>query len=85
MNHIRQRVPGFIDGVTPHEADFETLDELLALEWVQKYTQRTSMKFSHFAQADESIFMAMYNKGEKWIGVGYLTHPVDGLPDWGKD
>lgn len=79
MNKIRQHVPGWIEGVEPKTAEFDTLDALLAIQWVAFWKGRHD--FYRFS-LDKNRLMAECQKGRIWHVVGYLEESVDGLPKW---
>ena len=37
MNEIRQHIPNYVEGFTPRTVVFETLEELLAIDWVAQH------------------------------------------------
>ena len=93
-NAIIQRIPAFVSGVRPKIESFRTLDELLAIPWVIRFTDqsRTFMQwiqrvkldaFYQFSKAEREL-MAEYNGGDKWWVVGHIRYPGDvDLPTWG--
>lgn len=87
MNHIRARIPAYIDIYpnVPPEGDFDSLAELLEIAFVKRRT--TNPDFKRFTvsrgkrPADGFVLMAEMNDGKFW-GVGYLKEDVPELPDW---
>jgi hypothetical protein len=77
MNRIKQHLPGFVDG-EPQEANFDTVEDLLAIPWVGFFKQRPS--FMRFSKSRELLMAEM--RDEHWV-VGYIKEPdrVD-LPLW---
>jgi hypothetical protein len=67
------------DADAPWE-EFNTTQELLALEWVQKWGKGSD--FSHFAMSDRNL-MEVSNGGYNWWVIGFIRDPsaVD-LPKW---
>jgi len=81
MNKFRQHIPTFVDTDKPLPIyKFETTEELLRLEVVQRYSKWE--KFSYFA-IGENYLMIIGDDGFYWWVVGYVDDPttVD-LPKW---
>ena len=80
MNKFRQHIPNFVDTDPAPDFDFETTQDLLALEVVRRYGQRKD--FSHFAMHGNCL-MEISDGGHYWWVVGYVEHleAVD-LPQW---
>ena len=80
MNRFKQHVPNFIDGVTPVDLEFETLEELLAIPCLVK--RASWPKFSHFAMSDD-LLLVVLDEGFEWWVCGYIKNPsAVGLPKW---
>ncbi len=85
---IRQRIPNFVDGVTPKQDTFETCEELLNLEWVKNWDTIDSdeipfWRYSESKHGDEYLLMAEYKNGKNhksWV-IGYMSCSV-GLPEY---
>lgn len=82
MNKFTQHIPAFVD--IDRDADrsfeFETTDELLNHEIVQRYGKGDN--FSHFA-ISENHLMEIKDDGFHWWVVGYIEKPADvDLPAW---
>lgn len=82
MNEIRQHVPGFVDGVEPNVVAFDTLEQLLAIPFVKRWTD--SERFYRLSVNDEVYLIAEFNGGREWWVVGYLRDPVPFLPEWDR-
>jgi hypothetical protein len=81
-NTFRQHIPGFVGDPddSPKEYTFETTEELLALEVVQRYGKGPD--FSHFALFGD-LLMEISDGGRHWWVVGYLGDPTSvDLPQW---
>ena len=79
MNSFKQHIPSFCDVDHPAAVPFETTEQLLALEIVQRYKRPD---FSHFAMADNAL-MEISDGGRYWWVVGYIKHPERiNLPKW---
>ena len=74
-------IPSFVDHRESRPTvEFETTEELLAIEWVASWG--TKGDFSHFAKS-EHYLMAILNDGKAWWVVASLSHPDDiDLPEW---
>ena len=81
MNKFKQHIPNFVDfGKAPEWIEFETTEDLLNLEVVQRYSKRRD--FSHFAISGD-LLISILDKGYKWWVVGYIEDPtVVDLPKW---
>lgn len=80
MNSFKQHIPSFCDVDHPAAVPFETTEELLALEIVQRYGKQPN--FSHFAMSD-NVLMEISDGGHHWWAVGYIEHPEQvNLPKW---
>ena len=80
MNSFTQHIPSFVDTDTPSAFPFETTEELLDLEVVQRYSKKPG--FSHFAMSRNAL-MEISDGGHFWWVVGYIGHPEQvTLPEW---
>jgi hypothetical protein len=81
MNRARRYFPGFVDtrGIDIPEQDFETLEELLAIEWVHSWTknEESSSKFYRFSKSDRMLFAELIEEdGSRiWWGVAHIKYP----------
>lgn len=83
MNKIHKYFPGFVDRPTPREDEFETLDQLLNIDWVKTWADRKDFyRFSLDCSPGENILMAEYNGGKVWWVVGFIDNYIEGLLDW---
>jgi len=81
MNRFKQHMPSFVDiGESPEWIEFDTIEDLLGLEIVQRYGK--CKDFSHFA-LNENHLLEISDEGFYWWVVGYIENPsaVD-LPQW---
>ena len=88
---VRQHIPTFFSGFDQQEAEVNTLEELQALEFVQRWTtlpgfDRFSVELNYGApEVPCHLLMAEFNEGKKWWVVAYLsgqTDLVQHLPEW---
>lgn len=80
MNSFRQHIPNFVDVERPAAIPFETTEDLLSLEIVQRYGKRPD--FSHFAIRD-NLLIEVSDDGHYWWVIGYIEHPEQiKLPKW---
>lgn len=90
---FRGHRPGFIDADdAPPELAFDTLDELLAMDWVKGFSEHEH--FNHYAlglhqtmfrgDKGEHHLMGVYKDGKEWWVIGYLSENATrlGLPIW---
>ena len=77
---FKQHIPNAVSGVEPKEFEFETLEELLDVEMVTRFSD--DPKFSFWSLGNNCL-MAVYGDYEKWLVVGYIDHPkLLDLPDF---
>ena len=91
MATIKQHIPGFVSGYDPVTAKFETLNDLLNIDFVKRWAKDREEWTDAFYQIsmDENYgviyLMAELSGGFKWYVVGYITG-IDkndlGLPQW---
>jgi len=79
MNAIKQHIPDFCEGFEKALVEFNTLEELLAIDFVKKFS--TFPKFHQFSMNDGHM-IAEYRGGREWWVVGRIREPVEGLPAW---
>ncbi len=91
---VRQHIPASWDSALREAvAEVNSMEELLALEFVQRWT--TDPSFYRFSASIETytdnnchLLMAEMDEGKKWWVVAYLTGPTDlieHLPKWTGD
>ena len=82
MNEFRQHIPSFVETMGEKQPiyEFETLDDLLSLEVVKRYSK--DKDFSYFALSRNKL-MEIGDDGFYWWVVGYIKNPdkLD-LPEW---
>lgn len=82
-NTVRQHIPGFLTGHEPVVAEFDTLEELLAVPFVAHWKSNPGFhRFSMNVEVGLSYLMAEYHNGKEWWVVGYLSGSIPGLPRW---
>jgi hypothetical protein len=88
---ITERIPNYIEGVTPRVARFDSAAALLAIDFVAKWRDDPLGfgPFEQFSIAEEGAeysLMAEFNDGREWWVVGRLKLPnlamIDGLNRW---
>ena len=85
MNKLKRRRPGYFTGFEDTEHEFNTLEEMLEIDWIDGFTKQHN--FHQFSIGDKSnigkpALMAELNEGESWWVIGWLDHAVEGLPKW---
>jgi len=82
MNEIKRHVPSFVDVDKAYKRkSFETREELLNIEWVKKWTDK-SEGFYRFSLAGKDL-MAEFDKGKIWHVVGTIKYQRGlGFPKW---
>ena len=88
---IRQHIPSCCSGVTPNEAEFTTVEELLEIDWVKLAKEdKDFYRFSFSFRDEPDIFSALMlelNEGKFWWVIGYVPFEnakqlKDKLPNW---
>jgi len=86
MGIIKQHIPNFVSGFDPVIQNFETLEELLDIDFVKYWGVHEDFhQFSIRPYGDRLFLMAEENNGKRWWVVGYITGTVRdelNLPDW---
>jgi hypothetical protein len=88
MIKVRQHIPTFFTGFEPAEAEVDSLRDLLALEFVQRWLENPifyRLSIDHQYMPGVDLLMAETNQGDKWYVVAYLRgdiSPLQVLPDW---
>jgi proteasome lid subunit RPN8/RPN11 len=73
VNHIKQHLPKYVDGIDKAESDFNTTEDLLELDWVKRY--KDSDPTFYMWGISKELLMATYNVGKSWRTVGYISRP----------
>ena len=83
MNKITQYIPNFVTtDVIPEEYEFDTIEQLLSIEFVKKWSSDFDFyRYSQDISSDSISLMCEGDEGKYWRVIGYLTEPVD-LPEW---
>ena len=79
MNSIRQHIPSFCEGFDQSIVNFNTLEELLAIDFVKRFSEHDN--FHQYCVSDNHL-MAEYRGGRQWWVIGTLKDPNVGLPQW---
>jgi len=78
-NYIRLHIPSFVDGVESVVTEFDTLEQLMGIAWVRRFSNRVDF---HQFSLSENLLIAEYRGGREWWVCGHLKSPVDGLSKW---
>lgn len=81
---ILQHIPDFFSGFEPEKTEVNTLEELLQLPFVLRWSEGT--EFDHWEQAEyfsgATLLMAIMKDGKHWV-VAYVTKgDLSPLPVW---
>lgn len=88
MNRITMHVPGWAGGDDPNYKpvveEFNTTEELLAIEWVKKWKKFKEEGLPFFRYVKNSNHLiAEFGEGEIWWVLGYLRDSATvELPEW---
>jgi hypothetical protein len=75
MPTIKQHRPNFFSGFENKIKSFETLEELLAIDFVQNFANQDN--FHQFSVEEiGNMLMAEYDGGATWYVVGYFSNDV---------
>jgi hypothetical protein len=82
MNKIKRHIPGFVDHDEEDlvEVEFETPEELLAIEWVARWQTITGNRFIQYSKSDprdgQPLLMVEVkdemNEKRRWYVLGFL-------------
>jgi len=88
MNFIIQYRPAFFSGYENETREFNSLDELLQIEWVASWTEYEDFyRFSickHSRDKHPYTLIVELNEGFKWLVIGFIDNDsyIDKLPNW---
>jgi hypothetical protein len=93
MAKIRQYRPAFFDGFENQTVEFNSIEELIKIDWVDGCTKeiggKYDKKFHQFSICKErgdteSTLMAEYNDGFTWWVVGFIDDEeiIKNMPTW---
>ena len=86
---IKENIPGFVDGASPRQADFNTKEELLELDFVKSWSRGKG--FHRFSLTDYGagfkLLMAEFDGGKRWYVVGFIYPGETTLdfPEWDQE
>lgn len=81
MAKVKQRIPNFVEtSMPPKQYEFQTIEELLNIDWIQKYTKWEN--FARFCRNKYSDLLMIENEdGTWWWVVAYVDKgSIDELP-----
>lgn len=92
MFRVTQHIPGYCDGIEPHRATVASLDEFLALPWIQSWAHPqisakdgivTSRPFIGWRRSTGSL-LALYGEAEDywWVVAHAPSDLLAPLPEW---
>jgi len=73
MATIKQHIPNFVSGIDPVSVDFETIDDLMNIEFVQQWKGNDFFQFSISPSGEYYILMCELKNGTRRYVVGYIT------------
>ncbi len=80
---VAQYIPSFATGIEPYINKFNSLDELLNIEWINRHTRNPDFyKFS--ISKPDNLFMVEHDEGYRWFVIGklYDINSSLELPKW---
>ena len=84
---ITQHIPNFVSGIDPVIWHFRDRNELLNIDFVQRWTREDFYQFSVADYYDCLLLIAELEGGHKWYVVGYvrgINKDHLELPEWEK-
>lgn len=92
--HVRQYRPAFFEGFDTWEGDVDTVEELLAIEFIKRWSEneaspaftRFSLSHPHEGGSQYNLMAEIDNNREWWV-IAILTGPANHrifreLPEW---
>ncbi len=80
-NAVIEYIPTFVEGYEPRMAEFDTIAELLEIDWIKERSFSPSYDFIEYEIKDKLISkkIKLHNKDkiEKWV-IGKLYRPIEG-------
>jgi len=73
MPTITQYYPAFVSGFESEVKSFYTKEDLLSIQWVDRFKQDDFHRFSLSKSGSSYVLMAEYEGGAKWFVVGFLN------------
>jgi hypothetical protein len=96
MAKIKQYKPAFFSGFDKETKEFNSLEELFAIQWVDSFANSSFKnmpplfyRFSVSQRPDQIVLMAEFDEGNSWWVVGYIElnnendqSIINKLPKW---
>ncbi len=90
MAKIHQYRPMFFDGYDNQINEFNSIDELLNIDWVKNFSlgmdEKPNPHFHKYSISDDGrpTLMAEFEDGKTWYVIGFIDdiEPVKDLPPW---
>ena len=80
-NIITQHIPGYFEGFDPQVAEFDTVEELIEIDWIKSYLDWDEHGPVHFVHNNDSLLITNEDKTWWWC-VGHATEgSLDLLPE----
>ena len=76
---FRQHMPQYVDG-TRKESDASTLEEVLLIPWVDRFTQNSEHPFYMWVKQGKSL-IALFDGGNHWWVIGHADFDLK-LPEF---
>jgi hypothetical protein len=80
MTKIKKYIPEFFTDIKLEEAEFETLEELLRINFVRKWVRDKDFSWLAYTCYTEDTWLltAILNDRDKQYPIGFLDHPPPG-------
>jgi len=90
---VEQHIPASFSGFNRAKEEFNTIDELLNIDWIKKFAERDDFYRFSLARDKNSnsdkpqhVLMVEYKKGLEWWVIAYIRDKdisgIKDLPEW---
>ena len=77
---VTRYLPACLSGYPEEHADFNSLDELLKIEWIASWKEHKD--FYQYSISREQWLMGEFKDGREWWVIAYFPEVFDELPKW---
>jgi hypothetical protein len=80
MNKIQRYRPACFSGYDEESASFNSLDELMEIEWIASWKEHTD--FYKYSISRNQWLMAEFKEGREWWVIGYFHEVYNDVQLW---
>ena len=77
---VDRYLPACFSGYPEEHAEFNSLDELLAIKWIVSFKEQN--EFFQYSISREQWLMAEFKEGREWWVIGYFPKAFSELAEW---